>query len=159
MSQLTGACLCGAARYTTTAEPVLSAVCHCRDCQRFTGSAFGALVAVPKEALTIVGTMKTFTRLGGSGMPVLRHFCPECGSSIAEETASAVVLNVGTLDEPKSIAPTLESVFRGRIPLGADDWRHAALRQTAGLTAQPDTARPRAAEARDRCHIGFVGRR
>ena len=32
-------------------------VCHCRDCQRFTGSAFAALVGVPKEALTIDGSM------------------------------------------------------------------------------------------------------
>src|SRR3954454_21946021 len=119
MSLAGRACLCGAGRYTTTAEPVLSVVCHCRDCQRFTGSAFGALVAIPKEALTIVGTMKTFTSTGGSGKPVLRHFCPECGSSIAEETASApgaVVLNVGTLDEPKSIAPTLEVFSEDALP-------------------------------------------
>lgn len=119
MSQLTGACLCGTVRYTATAEPVLSVVCHCRDCQRFTGSAFGALLAVPKEALTFVGTMKTFASPGGSGKPVLRHFCPECGSSIAEETASApgaVVLNVGTLDEPKSFAPTLEVFSEDAFP-------------------------------------------
>jgi hypothetical protein len=53
MAELKGGCLCGAVRYTTTAEPVGSGVCHCRDCQRFTGSAFGALVYVPKETLTI----------------------------------------------------------------------------------------------------------
>ena len=114
MSQLTGGCLCGAVRYATTAKPVMSAVCHCRDCQRFTGSAFGALIVVPKEALAIDGTIKTFSSLGGSGKPVLRHFCPECGWSIAEETGSApggMVLNVGTMDEPKSFTPVLE-VFR-----------------------------------------------
>ena len=88
MSELKGGCLCGAVRYTTTAEPVISTVCHCRDCQKFTGSAFGAMVGVPKEGLTIDGTMKTFTSLGGSGKPILRHFCPECGSSIAEEAGN-----------------------------------------------------------------------
>jgi hypothetical protein len=111
MSQLTGACLCGAVRYTTSAEPVRSVVCHCRDCQRFTGGGFGALVVVPKEGLTITGRMKTFTSPGGSGKPVLRHFCPECGSSIAEETSSApglMIFNIGTLDEPKSVTPTRE---------------------------------------------------
>ena len=45
-----GRCLCGAVRYTLTADPAFSAICHCRDCQRFTGSAFGAIVAVPKTA-------------------------------------------------------------------------------------------------------------
>ena len=57
------------------------------------------------------GTMKTFTCPGGSGKPVLRLFCPECGSSIAEETGSAsgaMTLNIGTLNDPKSIAPRLE---------------------------------------------------
>ena len=111
MSQLTGACLCGAVRYTILAEPVISGLCHCRDCQRFTGSAFGAMVIVSKEALTINGTMKTFTSLGGSGKPILRHFCPECGSSIAEETGNApgrVILNIGTLDDPKSVTPARE---------------------------------------------------
>jgi hypothetical protein len=119
MSQLTGACLCGAVRYTSSAEPVRSAVCHCRDCQRFTGSAFGALVAVAKEALTITGAMKTFTSPGGSGKPILRHFCPECGSSIAEETGSApglVILNIGTLDEPKSVTPASEIFCDDALP-------------------------------------------
>ena len=81
MPELKGGCLCGAVRYWTTAEPLTSTVCHCRDCQRFTGSAFGALVYVPKETLTIEGTTKTFTSLGGSGKPMVRHFCPECGST------------------------------------------------------------------------------
>jgi hypothetical protein len=119
MPELKGGCLCGAVRYTTTAEPVMSAVCHCRDCQRFTGSAFGALVGVPKEALTIDGTMKTFTSLGGSGKPILRHFCPECGSSIAEEPGTRpglVILNVGTLDDPKSVTPAREIFCDDALP-------------------------------------------
>ncbi len=119
MSQLTGGCLCGAVRYTVSAEPLISGVCHCRDCQRFTGSAFAALVAVTKEALAITGTMKTFTSLGGSGRPVLRQFCSECGSSVAVETGSApgrVVINIGTLDEPKSITPKLEIFCDDALP-------------------------------------------
>ena len=119
MSQLTGACLRGALRYSTSAEPVISGVCHCRDCQRFTGSAFAALVAVPKEALAITGTMKTFTSPGGSGKPVLRHFCSDCGSSVAVESGSApgrVVLNIGTLDDPQSVTPALEIFCDDALP-------------------------------------------
>jgi hypothetical protein len=119
MSQLTGGCLCGSVRYTSTAEQVRAIVCHCRDCQRFSGSVFGALAIVPKASLTINGTMKTFTSPGGSGKPMLRHFCPDCGSSIAEEVAAApgaVVLNIGTLDEPKSITPTTEIFCDDALP-------------------------------------------
>ena len=119
MAQMAGGCLCGAIRYTTEAEPLFSGVCHCRDCQRFTGSAFGALVALPKEALTFSGTMGTFTSHGGSGKLVHRYFCPKCGSSIAEETELSpgrVILNIGTLDEPRSVTPSREIFCDDALP-------------------------------------------
>ncbi len=34
MSKIRGGCLCGAVRYSTDAEPLLTAVCHCKNCQR-----------------------------------------------------------------------------------------------------------------------------
>ena len=109
--EIKGGCLCGAVRYSANAEPEFVAVCHCRDCQRFTGSAFGALVGLPKGAFRIEGTPKTYSRPGGSGKPVLRYFCPECGSSIAEESTirpGIVILNIGTLDDPAAMTPTAE---------------------------------------------------
>ena len=36
----TGGCLCGAVRYTVTGAPVRAVACHCKFCQRRTGSAF-----------------------------------------------------------------------------------------------------------------------
>lgn len=119
MAQMNGGCLCGAIRYSTTAEPSISAVCHCRDRQKFTGSAFGTLIGIPRQALTITGTMKTYTSPGGSGKPILRHFCPECGSSVAEEPATLpdlVLINVGTLDEPKSVNLALEIFCDDALP-------------------------------------------
>ena len=107
-------CLCGAVRYTAEGDPTSVTVCHCRDCQKFTGSAFATLVRVPKEALTIEGTLKTFTSIGGSGNPILRHFCPECGSSLAEESSmrpDSIILNVGTFDDP-TIAKAGREIFR-----------------------------------------------
>ena len=74
--EIKGGCLCGAVRYTAEADPTSATVCHCRDCQKFTGSAFATLVRATKEAVTIEGTLKTFTSIGGSGNPILRHFCP-----------------------------------------------------------------------------------
>ena len=119
MVEFAGGCLCGAVRYTATAEPVSVGVCHCRDCQKFTGSAFGALAGFLKTAVTFVGTMKTYSSPGGSGMPILRHFCGECGSSVAEEAGPVphlVILNVGTLDDPKSLAPRRETFRDDALP-------------------------------------------
>jgi hypothetical protein len=114
MATITGGCLCGAVRYSAEADPTSATICHCRDCQKFTGSALAVLVGADKDKLTINGTLKTFSSLGGSGNPILRHFCPECGSSIAEEPGTrpgVVILNVGTFDDPAIAQPGRE-IFR-----------------------------------------------
>jgi hypothetical protein len=124
MPELKGGCLCGAVRYTAHAEPAFVGVCHCRDCQKFTGSAFGALMGVPQAALEIRGPMKTLTKPADGGRPIVRHFCSECGSSITEEPASRpdmVILNVGTVDDPTSVAPTTEIYCDRALP-----WVHLA---------------------------------
>ena len=119
MPMITGGCLCGAVRYTAEADPTTATVCHCRDCQKFTGSAFAALVLVSKEKLALNGTLKTFSSIGGSGNPILRHFCPECGSSIAEEPGTRpdiLVLNVGTFDNPAMAKPSREIFRQDALP-------------------------------------------
>ena len=95
--EINGGCLCGAVRYTADGDPTNATMCHCRDCQKFTGSVFATLVRVDKETMNIEGALKTFSSIGGSGNLILRHFCPECGSSIAEESEKqpgTIVLNV-----------------------------------------------------------------
>lgn len=66
-----GGCLCGTIRYRGEAEPAWAGVCHCRDCQKFTGSAFGPMVGVPQTSVKFEGNLKTFTSIGGSGKPIL----------------------------------------------------------------------------------------
>jgi hypothetical protein len=91
--------------------PALVGICHCRDCQKFTGSAFGFLVGVPRDAFEMRGTVKSYNKPADSGRPIVRRFCPECGSSIAEEPGSRpdlVILNGGTLDDPNSLKPAMQ---------------------------------------------------
>ena len=52
MAKVTGGCLCGAVRYTAEADTAGAGVCHCRDCQKFTGSAFATVVMARKEEVT-----------------------------------------------------------------------------------------------------------
>src|SRR5579863_10047195 len=80
MADLNGGRLCGRVRYTVTGEPAFSGLCHCRNCQRYTGSAFEPFVAMPTESVSTTGELKTFEHAGGSGRPVHRCFCPNCGS-------------------------------------------------------------------------------
>ena len=48
-----GGCLCGRVRYTVEGDPNFAAVCHCRSCQRYTGSAFEPLMVFPSEAIKV----------------------------------------------------------------------------------------------------------
>lgn len=119
MAKITGGCLCGAVRYSAEGDLAAAGVCHCRDCQKFTGSAFATLLMVPKTTLAIEGPVKTHTGIGGSGLPILRHFCSECGSSLAEEPGTRpgmVILNVGTFDEPKAVRPAREIFGDDALP-------------------------------------------
>src|SRR5687768_15734380 len=51
MSKVKGSCLCGGVRYESAAEPLMTAVCHCENCQRQSGTAFSIIVGVPAGSL------------------------------------------------------------------------------------------------------------
>jgi hypothetical protein len=105
-----GGCLCGKVRYSTAADPIFTGVCHCRNCQKESGSAFSVVVAVPKPALTVMGTLKTYSDRGDTGKPMYRMFCPECGSTVMEEAAAmpeVVMLTAGTLDDTSAVQPSM----------------------------------------------------
>lgn len=111
MTSFTGGCLCGRVHYTATAAPAFTGVCHCRNCQRFTGSAFETVLGLPKAAVQIEGELKTYQDTGDSGQPVWRKFCPNCGSGVVTEVAvmpEIVMILAGTLDDPSAVQPGME---------------------------------------------------
>lgn len=108
MRHIEGGCLCGRVRYSADAEPAFVGVCHCTDCQKFSGSAFATVVGIPAASLKLTGAVKTFTKSGDSGRPIHRRFCPECGSGIVDEADAlpgVAMVNVGTLDDRSWVRP------------------------------------------------------
>jgi hypothetical protein len=81
MTELSGSCLCGAVTYSCTADPLFTAICHCTECQKQTGTAFSIIVGVPKAAFQVEGNPSTFTTIGDdTHKETIRHFCSNCGS-------------------------------------------------------------------------------
>ena len=75
-----------------------------------TSGAFTVVVAIPKSAISIQGQLKTFNDIGDSGQPVLRNFCPECGSPITSEVAimpDLTFIKAGTLDDTSWLDPKI----------------------------------------------------
>jgi len=109
--KIEGGCLCGKVRYSADAEPVFVGVCHCKNCQKHTGSAFSAVIAVPKPTVTVTGETKTFDDHGDSGKVLARTFCPACGSSLMDEAEmmpGVVMILTGTLDDSSAVQPVME---------------------------------------------------
>jgi hypothetical protein len=104
----TGGCQCGSVRYVLTTEPLRLVACHCKECQRQSGSAFGMSMPVSRDSLTLTGRAKEFTRLADSGNEVTGVFCPECGGRIYHALKSApdvISLKPGTLDDTSWLRP------------------------------------------------------
>jgi hypothetical protein len=100
-----GGCLCGAIRFRALAKPRHTTICHCRFCQRVTGSAFLVEPIFRKEDVVFSGAApKVYERLSeGSGMRVRVNFCGDCGSSLFlgfERFADVIGVFAGTFDDP-----------------------------------------------------------
>jgi hypothetical protein len=53
MVRITGGCLCGKVRYSADADPISTALCHCHNCLKASGSVFTIVVAVPQKTLNV----------------------------------------------------------------------------------------------------------
>jgi hypothetical protein len=109
--KIEGGCLCGKVRYSAETEPVFVGVCHCKNCQKGTGTAFASVVGLPQPALNVRGDLKTFNDRGDSGKTLFRRFCPKCGSSVMDEAEAipdVAFIMTGTLDDASWVKPTME---------------------------------------------------
>jgi hypothetical protein len=110
-------CACGQLRATCSGEPVLVSLCHCSDCQKRTGSAFGVAVFFPREAVETSGEASRYQRPSDSGFPVDFRFCPACGSTVFWEAArkpDVIAVALGAFADPAFPGPTKEVYVHGR---------------------------------------------
>jgi hypothetical protein len=116
---LTGGCLCGAVRYTYDGEVGAAGYCHCQDCRRVSGSAFGISVRVTAAGFSIIsGAPKSFVKAGDSGRPVARFFCGDCGSplyTLPPLHPEVVFIKAGSLDDPTVVKPNRQAWTRSRV--------------------------------------------
>lgn len=107
---IAGGCLCGAVRFTVTAQPVLARTCWCRLCQHIGAGGPTVNVVFPAEAVRIEGETRDFTSTADSGNSMHRRFCVQCGShlfSTAESRPQVIVIRAGALDDPETARPSM----------------------------------------------------
>lgn len=119
---LTGGCACGAIRYTLTNTPLIVHACHCRDCQRVTGSAFALNLWIERKFVVASGAEPVAFPVppGGSGKPHDVFRCANCGTALWNKYHAApgdtVLLCGGSLDDPAAVAPDVHIFTRSKAP-------------------------------------------
>jgi len=126
--------MCGTVRYECTADPIAMGNCHCRDCQRATGSAFAAAVLVPTSTVNITGEVKYYEVIGDSGAIVRRGFWPNCGARLfGKPTASPDIMGImaGSLDDPGLVSAPSRHLYSQRAAVGLYESRSAKVPRAA----------------------------
>jgi hypothetical protein len=119
MKRRAATCACGQLRVNCAGDPVKVSLCHCLDCQKRTGSAYGIAAFFSREDVEQEGEFRTYRRGSDSGFAVNFHFCPHCGSTVfwgPERKPDAVGVAVGSFADPAFPSPS-QSVY--------DERRHA----------------------------------
>jgi hypothetical protein len=116
---MTGGCSCGAVRYRLTDTPLIVHCCHCRNCQRQTGSAFVINAIIEASCVELSGVAPAVVdvpRDDGTTQRIYR--CPHCQVAVMSEYGRpyAKFVRVGTLDDPTAIEPDVHIYVRSKLP-------------------------------------------
>jgi hypothetical protein len=115
-----GGCACGAVRYRLASLPMFVHCCHCRDCQRQTGSAFVINAVIETDRVAILSGDPTPVAMStDSGRPHKIYRCPDCRTAVWSEYGCLAALRfvrVGTLDDPAALPPDVHIYVRSKLP-------------------------------------------
>lgn len=117
---LEGGCACGAVRYRLATAPMFVHCCHCRDCQRQTGSAFVINALIETDHIAILaGDPKPVAVPTDSGQPHEIYRCVHCQTALWSDYGGRPALRfvrVGTLDDPAALRPDVHIYVRSKLP-------------------------------------------
>jgi hypothetical protein len=116
-----GRCTCGQVRYRLTDRPLFTHCCHCRWCQRETGTAFAlnAMIEAGRvELLSGTPEVVVTPTLSGKGQRIAR--CPTCRVALWSNYAGAGdavrFVRVGTLENPDAVPPDIHIFTESKQP-------------------------------------------
>jgi hypothetical protein len=130
--ELSGGCTCRAVRYRMTRRPLIVHCCHCRWCQRETGSAFVLNALVEADCVELTGPAVDVVLTpsqSGKGQKISR--CPSCRVALFSNYAAAGdtirFVRVGTLDDPDALPPDVHIYTQSKVawvtlPPGVPAW-------------------------------------
>ena len=118
---LDGRCTCGAVRYRMHTRPLFVHCCHCRWCQRETGTAFALNAMIESDRVTLLqGEPEVVLTPSNSGKGQKIARCPVCRIALWSNYAGAGdavrFVRVGTLDDPDRLPPDIHIFTASKQP-------------------------------------------
>ncbi|TMJ34049.1 MAG: GFA family protein [Alphaproteobacteria bacterium] len=116
---LGGGCACGAVRYRLKTPPMFVNCCHCRDCQRETGSAFVINGVIEADRIEMLkGNPEPVSMPTDSGRPHDIYRCPDCRIALWSDYGRRPIrfVRVSTLDEAAAFKPDAHIFTRSKLP-------------------------------------------
>lgn len=116
-----GGCTCRQVRYRLTSKPMFVHCCHCRWCQRETGTAFALNAMIEADRVeTLAGDVKAVDTPSNSGKGQKIARCPRCRIAVWSNYSGAGdavrFVRVGTLDEPDRLPPDIHIFTMSKQP-------------------------------------------
>jgi hypothetical protein len=110
MTEITGSCVCGAVRFSSTAPPIVARTCWCRLCQTLGAGSATVNVCFRTEAVTLEGELAAYECTAESGNLMIRRFCPKCGTQVTSEAVARphlTFIRAGVLDDRELGRPSM----------------------------------------------------
>lgn len=119
--RIDGQCHCGAIAFEAEIDVRQAFICHCEDCQRFSGAPFRVRILVPPDRFALTRGMPcTYVKVAESGARRVMHFCDGCGTHVygSAEGDGSLPLSIsgGTVRQKGSITPVAQAWCRSRLP-------------------------------------------
>lgn len=109
MSSHSASCSCGRLSVRCDGPPDSIVQCHCADCKKRTGSAFGLGAYYPRARVQITGVSRRFIRKAASGSDFIQFFCPHCATTLywyTERHPDGIGIAVGAFDDLSDTRPS-----------------------------------------------------
>src|ERR1700722_6857092 len=116
-----GGCDCRQVRYRMIGKPLIVHCCHCRWCQRETGTAFALNAMIEADRVEFIcGEVVVIDTPSNSGKGQRISRCPKCHlalwSSYAGTRDALKFVRIGTLDDPDSLPPDVHIFTASKQP-------------------------------------------
>lgn len=126
-----GRCFCSKVEYSLEATPITTNCCHCRNCQKLSGSAFAINIKIEAAAVKVISATQPIEKVEGradkpSSGSRSSH-CPDCGimlwATVGFLGDGLIFVRAGTLDQSENIVPDTHFFTRSKhswiqIPAG-----------------------------------------